>query len=105
MQWEAVLRAYPAIVCGKIAGGEVGHDLVRAFNVAGGIHAKRREDTVIEEAAERFAGDLFDDTAEQHEIGVAVQVARAGGEIQAALAANPLEQILWFAGLAQVHTA
>ena len=69
------------------------------------VHAERGEDAAVQEAAERLAADLLDDAAEQHEVGVAVEIARSGREIQPALAADAVQQVLRLARLAEVDAA
>src|SRR5580692_11925678 len=99
MQWITLLRASPAAIGrGKIPGGEVRHHVGRALDMTRGIHAQWCEDAAIEEVAEALTADLLHDAAEQHEIRVAVEIARAGGEIQPALPANAGKQILRLAG-------
>src|SRR5579872_417994 len=105
MQRKAMLRARPAIACRKIAGGKVRHDLGGALDMSRCVHTERCEDAVIEEGAEWLAADLLDDAAEQHEVGIAVEVARAWLEVQSALAVDAVEKVLWLNGVAEVDAA
>src|SRR5262249_11445044 len=61
---------------GEIAGRETWHDLGGQFDMTCGVHAERCEDPLVKEIAQRLSADLLDDASEQHEIRVAVEIAR-----------------------------
>ena len=105
-QREAMLRPPPAATRrGEVACRLTVHHLVRSLDMASCIHAERREDAAIEELAQRLSADVLHDAAEQHEVGVAVEIAGAWREIQRALPAHALHQVLRLAGLSEIDAA
>ena len=101
-----MLCANPAAVrCGEITGRQIRHHLVRSFNVACRVHAERSKDAPVKKLAQRLAADLLHDVAEQHEVGVAVEIAGPRHEVQPALPADAVQQVTRFAGLAKISAA
>ncbi len=72
----------------------MGHDRIRPVREAGMVHAERRQNPSVGELGEGHARDPRHDQAQQDIVGVAVHPLRTGREVELALAADSVQQVL-----------